>query len=101
MSDADDIERIVGVARHSVRHYGRAVSSEQTVYVLHSATCRDSGTGLHCPYSVALDRGIQEYDWSDREDMPVLLRIERGRLIPDRGEGVVRTRLDRAEGCLP
>ena len=30
-----DIERIVGVQRHPKRHYARAVSAEQTVYILH------------------------------------------------------------------
>ena len=91
--DPDDIERIVGVQRHPTRHYARAVSAEQTVYILHSAECRARYDDLrYCPWSVALDRGIDEYDWSDREDMAVLVRVREGRLIPDRGEGRVKLR---------
>ena len=90
---ADEIEQIVGVERHSTRHYARAVSAEQTVYILHSEECRRTYSDLrHCPWSLALDRGIDEYDWSDREDMPVLVRVRDGRLIPDRGEGRVTLR---------
>ena len=43
---AEDIERIVGAQRHASRHYGRAVSAEQTVYILHSQQCKDSGIDL-------------------------------------------------------
>lgn len=31
---ADDIERIVGIKRHQTKHYGRAVSAEQTGCVI-------------------------------------------------------------------
>lgn len=62
MSDlvpADQIEQIVGARRHKLAHLGRAVSAEQTVYVLHSFACRDSGIDLRtCVYSRALDAGI-------------------------------------------
>ena len=54
-----EIEGIVGAHRHAVSHFGRAVSSEQTVYILHSRECVDSGVDLRdCPFSVALDKGI-------------------------------------------
>lgn len=90
---ADQIEQIVGIERHPTRHYARAVSAEQTVYILHSQECRDRYDDLReCPFSRALDRGIDEYDWSDREDQPVLVRIRDERLIPDRGEGKVTLR---------
>jgi hypothetical protein len=49
MSDlvpAEDIERIVGAPRHYQAHYGCAVSSEQTVYILHSKRCLGSGIDL-------------------------------------------------------
>jgi len=79
---ASDIERIVGAVRHEADHYGRAVSSEQTVYVLHSKWCRDSGIDLReCRYSLALDRGIYDL-WAGFEDAPVVLDIEDGRLKP-------------------
>ena len=96
MSDlvnAADIECIVGIERHPIRHYARAVSAEQTVYILHSQECLSLYLDLRdCPWSLALDRGIDEYDWSDREDMAVLVRLRNGRLIPDRGEGPVSAR---------
>ncbi len=40
---ADQIEQIVGIRRHSQAHFGRAVSAERTVYILHSQRCLDSG----------------------------------------------------------
>lgn len=86
MSDlvpAEDIERIVGIARHPTGHFGRAVSAEQTVYILHSRECLDSGIDLRdCRFSEALDRGIWAQAWADHEDMPVCLMILQDRLVP-------------------
>jgi hypothetical protein len=83
MSDlvpADRIERIVGASRHPTDHIGRAVSSERTVYILHSRECRDSGIDLReCPYSLALDRGIGLSGW--KEDVATRLEIIDGRLV--------------------
>lgn len=81
---ADQIERIVGVRRHATRHYARAASVERTVYILHSARCRDSGRDLReCLFSQALDNGIRECDWSGHEDHPMRVSIDREkRLIP-------------------
>lgn len=86
MSDlvpAEDIERIVGVMRQYHAHYGRAVSSEQVVYILHSKLCLESGIDLRdCPFSVALDQGIDEQRWTGYEDVPVMLDIRHGELVP-------------------
>jgi hypothetical protein len=83
---AEDIERIVGTGRRQDVHYGRAVSSERTVYVRHSKECLGSGIDLReCGFSVALDRGINMEAWLDRQDVPVALGIWAGRLIPLRG----------------
>ncbi len=77
---ADRIEKIVGMSRHPTDHLGRAVSAEQTVYILHSAECRDSGIDLRdCEYSTALDDGIDPDDFVG--DMPVLLEITDGHLV--------------------
>jgi hypothetical protein len=79
----EDIERIVGMPRHSTMHIGRAISSEETVYVLHSQQCKDSGIDLReCPLSVALDRGIELSSWTNYEDRPVALGIIHDRLVP-------------------
>lgn len=79
----EDIERIVGARRHKYRHLGRAVSVEQTVYILHSYRCLDSGADLRdCAWSLALDRGIDLDDWRDDQDRPVVLGIWGDRLIP-------------------
>lgn len=79
----DYIERIVGIKRDQRRHRGRAVSAEQVVYILHSQECLDSGIDLRdCPFSVALDRGINEYDWDGLEDTTVSLRVRDGWLVP-------------------
>lgn len=40
---ADQIEQIVGARRHPLAHLGRAVSAEQTVYILHSQRCKGDG----------------------------------------------------------
>ncbi|WP_328856862.1 hypothetical protein OG579_16840 [Williamsia herbipolensis] len=84
----DQIEQIVGVARHPNRHYARAVSAEQTVYILHSRECLDSGIDLRrCMFSTALDRGIDITQWDGHEDAPVLVAVAlpTGRLIPSTG----------------
>lgn len=81
----EDIERIVGVPRAAKAHYARAVSAEQTVYILHSRECLDSGVDLRlCRFSLALDNGIDLAEW--REDWPVRIEIvgafERTRIRP-------------------
>lgn len=85
----DEIERLVGAERHETDHIGRAVSTAHTVYILHSAECRDSGRDLRqCPYSIALDRGIEHFipwsGWRHAQDQPVKLQIFRGHLVPNR-----------------
>lgn len=78
-----EIERIVGHARHAMQHLACAVAAEQTVYVLHSQRCKGSGSDLReCPYSIALDRGIDEADWRGFEDRPVVVAIIHDRLFP-------------------
>lgn len=78
---ADKIEQIVGAPRHRTDHIGRAVSSKQMVYITHSHECRVSGIDLRgCPYSLALDRGINPGEWT--EDVPVRLAIVDRRLVP-------------------
>jgi hypothetical protein len=85
----EEIEGIVGTARHPTEHWGRAVSTEQTVYILHSQECRDSGRDLRaCPFSLALDDGIDVAQWAGREDQPVRLAIvgDEAWLVPTDGE---------------
>ena len=80
---ADQIERIVGAHRHAHQHLGRAVMAEQTVYILHSQKCKDSGVDLRdCEWSLALDRGIDLADWKGFEDRPVVLAFRFTRLFP-------------------
>jgi len=81
----EDIEAIVGVPRHETQHYARAVSAEQTVYILHSHECLNSGRDLReCPLSLALDNGIDLDEWV--EDQPVKVMVqgvyEFTRLVP-------------------
>lgn len=83
---AADIERIVGVARHDTEHYARAVSAEQTVYILHPRDCLARYDDLRdCPWSLALDRGIDAAEWA--EDVPLVVRIRAGLLVPVRSLG--------------
>jgi len=83
---ADQIEEIVGIRRHPTRHYARAVSAEQIVYILHSQRCKASTPDLRaCFFSLALDNGIDEDDWSGMEDQAIRVTITRSqRLIPVR-----------------
>jgi hypothetical protein len=75
------IEAIVGSPRQQSRHMARAVSAEQTVYILHSRDCLDSGIDLRrCDFSRALDMGIDEDRWP--QDLCVEAAIERGYLVP-------------------
>jgi hypothetical protein len=81
--DSSRIEKIVGVERHDSLHYAKAVSAEQTVYILHSRQCLLTGVDLRrCAFSRALDRGIDVERWP--EDRPVPVVIERARLVPSR-----------------
>ena len=88
---APDIERIVGVDRHATDHWGRAVSAEQRVYILHSQECLEDPTwGLQdCLFSLALDQGIELADWI--EDVPLRLTVRSDARrdwleTPDKGE---------------
>lgn len=74
---AEDIEAIVGQERHKRVHYGRAVTTEQTLYILHSRECLESGIDLRgCEYSTALDNGIDPAQWRGFEDEAVALYID-------------------------
>lgn len=97
MSDlvpADRIEQIVGTTRDATTHYARAVSSEQTVYILHPKRCLSRVIDLrNCPYSHALDMGTCEEDWGGFEDVAVAVDIDGyPRLVPVAGSEVERSR---------
>lgn len=78
---ADKIEGIVGHRRHLVDHYARAVSDEQRVYIMHSHECLFTTPDLRdCPYSLALDRGIDLDYWV--EDVPLRVNVSGGHLLP-------------------
>ena len=67
--DPSEIEGIVGIKRHEHDHYGRYVSAEKTVYILHSQWCVDHTEDLRdCLYSKALDEQVnnpdREYEWT-------------------------------------
>jgi hypothetical protein len=82
----EEIERIVGAQRHATRHLARAVSAEETVYILHSHKCKDRGGDLReCLFSLALDNGIDEAVWAGAMDRPIRVTINSSqRLIPVR-----------------
>lgn len=74
--DPSEIEGIVGVQRHPTEHWGRLVSAEEMVYILHSAECVDSGIDLRdCPYAIAADDGVDLEQWG--QDVAVRLNIGR------------------------
>lgn len=70
---ADQIEGIVGAPRHPTHHIGRLTRG--TVYILHPYTCLGTTPDLRtCPYSYALDRGIDPDEWD--LDVWSYLRLE-------------------------
>lgn len=103
--DPERIEAIVGARRHELLHLGRAVSSEEQVYVMHSTACRSALADLRsCRYSVALDRGIDGARWVGWMDQPVILLITvDGLLVPApwtrRGLGVMAMPPERCGSC--
>jgi hypothetical protein len=81
--DSASIEGIVGAKRHPTAHLGRAVSSDQTVYILHSRRCLASGRDLReCRFSKALDEGISLSRWFGLLDQTVVLVVWKGELRP-------------------
>lgn len=90
MSDyAPNALQVVGVPRHTFSHYGRWVTEEQRVYVLHSQECLDCGRDLlDCRFSVALDQGVDPLWWMGFKDVLVLLGIVDERLVPLKELGV-------------
>ncbi|MGB2791312.1 MAG: hypothetical protein WBC29_02050 [Candidatus Moraniibacteriota bacterium] len=102
--DPTEIELIVGAPRHPDQHIGRAVSDEETVYILHSQRCKDSTEDLRlCPYSKALDQGIDVEDWAGYVDRPVFLVIlSRGLFpVPIERQDPVLEYLDRLKEMSP
>jgi hypothetical protein len=81
----EEIEQLVGAQRLPMAHVGRAVSAEETVYILHSQRCKDAAGDLRtCPFSIALDRGINLTRWRGFMDRPVVLGVSPalGLLVP-------------------
>lgn len=75
--DADKIEQIVGVERKMAEHWGKVISSEGRVYILHSRMCQKHYSDLRdCPYSRALDRGIDIDEWVVDEPTALCITIE-------------------------
>lgn len=81
--DTDVIEQIVGRPRHQSIHYGKAVTGEKTIHVLHSQACLDYSKDLRqCRYSQALDNGIDQTAWARWQNKPVILCVINGKLLP-------------------
>jgi hypothetical protein len=85
----EKIEAIVGAKRHAMEHIARAVSAEQTVYIMHSQECLDSLVATttdirQCRFARAQDTGIDPTVWADFQDVPVrvVVSAEWGDLEP-------------------
>lgn len=80
---AAEIEKIVGVTRHPIQHWGRMVRGR--MFILHSTACKGEFDDLRdCPFSLALDGGIHLADfYGHLEGHPVMLGIDpSGWLVP-------------------
>lgn len=81
--DPTQIEDLVGAKRHPTKHQARADTVKQTVYILHSQECLDTGVPLtQCRYSLALDRGAEPWAWEGYEDRPVFVEPLETGLFP-------------------
>lgn len=103
MSDLEDpstIEQTVGARRHPTEHIGRADTDTQRVTILHSAACVAGTPDLRdCPFSKALDQGIDYRHWRLFTDRPLRVflappsqaaYLEGRTLMPDpRGSAVI------------
>lgn len=80
---AEEIEGIAGAERHETRHIVRLFSEHETVFILHSAVCKERipNNLVDCPFSVALDKhGVDPEQWP--VDEPAFAVIDGGRLVP-------------------
>lgn len=83
--DPDKILEIMGVERHPTRHYARAVTADQRIYILHSQACVNQHEDLRdCGISMALDGMLDEsvrplFDWELDKLLSVRL-IQHGHL---------------------
>lgn len=85
--DVNDIENIVGYRRHPEFHIARAISEEEHIYVLHSKDCHKANDDpTTCPFSVAVDAGIDTDLWQYYYDAPVRVYVDPqdGKLWPVR-----------------
>jgi hypothetical protein len=82
--DPSEIERIVGRKRSNLLHYARLISEDGMFYIMHSLQCVEFEKDLReCPYSLALDEGVDPEVWRGWIDKPaVLIDIQDGRLVP-------------------
>jgi len=75
--DPSKIEDIVGIARAEHIHFGKLVSDEGVLYILHPFSClqRHGDDLRQCPFSLALDNGLNPEDWDLYWDDTVALCI--------------------------
>lgn len=79
--DPEEIEEIVGKRRDYIGHWAKARSEDKKVYLLHPTPCLKNESDLrNCPYSRALDNGIDIREWT--EDVAFLVEVGDGHLRP-------------------
>ncbi|QGJ94990.1 hypothetical protein SEA_REDWATTLEHOG_132 [Gordonia phage RedWattleHog] len=87
--DPTEIERLVGAARHPTRHIARADTTDWQVYLLHPHSCirlhEDGDYRTACKYATTLRWGLSQEEWAEHEDVPVVVDIQGGRLVPVEG----------------
>jgi hypothetical protein len=67
-------------------------------YVLHSEECLAAYSDLReCPYSIALDKGVDTSQWT--EDLPVPLRIDEEGWLADARRETADTNREAAGNC--
>lgn len=93
--DPDKIELIVGRKRGVRAHYGKVVTEERMVYILHSQTCFDNDDLMICKYTQALERGLRADDWIGWENTPVRLKVnDTNFLVPARHAKKYKNNID-------
>lgn len=81
--DPSAIEKIVGAPRNRKAHFGKLMSDEDRMYIMHSHECvRDNEDLRQCKFSLAMDRNMPEAIWNKYADKTVLLGVMEGALVP-------------------
>jgi len=81
--NSKEIEEIIGAPRNRKAHFGKLITAEDKIYIMHSYECVFKNEDLRqCEFSKAMDHSTPEKLWNKFEDKTVLLGVMSGSLVP-------------------